>query len=267
MKQIIFVLIVALVIGMIALTTSAQEEMPSCEEVFVAYGNFMENEPSGLVAVAQLAQWRRQLEQQDTHPCDDVPYEALIDALNLTADSLLSAHLGSSDAGDLLALANTRRDIAAETLVIPPVSPTPLGLIAIIESPTNGEVVPFNIQAQGSANTEMLGENKLWLMVFVSNKYYPQAQDGCSDQRESLPISRRNDRWQMPMGLGQEGSVDKGKEFELGVVVVDTEGHAKLNEYFDQWCANQSWTGLSETQLYDEIGAEDASEWIAVTRS
>jgi hypothetical protein len=246
--------IVLFVIILMTFTTAAQEA--DCAVIYLQYADLMAENPNDLQAVAQLQAWRRTLESEDSAPCEETAYRALVTALNLSADSIISDQLGNDeDSAAFRAEADTQAAVAARELAIDTDGVIVDDELPIIESPTNDQVMP-NHQAtvRGTYNPDIYGADKdmqLWVFVVpLSQMYYPQILAGCEPERRNSLSYRPNGTWTSGAFLGTE-EAGAGEPFEILLMAGDTDASNAVYDTFENiWCPNEDFPGLTADEVF-----------------
>ena len=206
-------------------------------------------EEEGLQRAASFQGLRRCLDELQPRSAEMELSDVLQNALNLAADSIVSGLIGETDDAALLqAQANQVHQRALEIIVAGPIIIPNAGTI---ESPAEGESAPEVAQIIGTrVDSELNEDNHLWLFVVTPNNLtYPQGNNMCvAGERTPIPFNAFDDGWSMTVGLGDATSV--GQQFTLVLVTVDAVTHAFLNRTLDQWCAANSFVGLTQQELF-----------------
>jgi hypothetical protein len=245
----------------------AQEQEVDCTTILVDYREFKTTNPDNLADMAILQEWRRMLEAADPLPCDEDAFKALVKAINLTGDSILSNLLDKSeDAVNFQADASTQEAIAAQTLIEPP------DIVdgAMITSPTDGQTgVDFTVIVEGTypaTQYDFTTPDQLWLFVVPasSQRRYPQIVEGC-DAAARSPIVYENGNFSTTVLLGTE-DLGRGEPFTIILMSADSAATEALYAKFDEWCAAQDYPGLSAREVAGIAGLEQLYS-VTVTRA
>lgn len=266
MRLVLILLVLVSVLGYIpvaAQDTSCDAETTQAWKdktfsILLRYDEAVEN-PNGLETALVIQALRREFDQIEIPDCAVEPDAKLfVNMLNLTADYLVAQAAEESSLSEtLMAAATPIHDAVSGAFVgFTPSNGTTVTVVGQITSPVPDESVVQEAQVAGTYDADLLGDNFLWLFVLAPNGLlYPQAQNGCpGDQRESVPLSRFDNTWRMTVYLGIPA--DTGKTFALVLGLASPEANDQLNTLFDGWCVDMNFTGLSQSQLFDEMGVE-----------
>lgn len=246
--------IVLFVIILMTFTAAAQEA--DCAVIYLQYADLMAENPNDLQAVAQLQAWRRALESEDSAPCEEVAYRALVTALNLSADSIISDQLGNDEnAAAFRAEAEAQAAVAARELAIDTDGVVVDSELPTIESPTDDQVMPgHQVTVRGTYDPDLYGADKemqLWVFVVpLSQMYYPQILAGCEPERRNSISYRPNGTWTAGAFLGTV-EAGAGEPFEIILMAGDADASTAIYDTFENdWCPNNDFRGLTGEQVF-----------------
>jgi hypothetical protein len=264
MRRSISIIFVFLVITGL-LPVAAQEQAADCTAILLAYRELKSGSLDDLESIALLQDWRYTLEAADPIPCDANAYRALVKAINLTGDSIVSNMLHKDDeATSRQAEASVQEAIAVELLLGSAVDTG-----ATIASPADGETVPSHLLVVTGTNSPNYGfttPDQLWVFVVPASnqRRYPQIVDGC-DPNAWSSVVYEDGTWSITATLGKEVE-GRGEAYIIMLMSADSAATSTLYDKFDGWCKINNYPGLSAREI-SEIEGLHQLQRITVTRA
>lgn len=137
--------------------------------------------------------------------------------------------------------------------------------IAFISSPLRDSSVPREIEVGGFYKPNSLLDRQLFVFVRpLNDRYYPQIPSGCDvNNRVSVDFDSTNNQWRLPIYVGSELDAPQSI-YEILLMIADTDTAENLYRRFGEWCTQDSFPGLSESEM-QQLGFEEIDS-IIVTR-
>jgi hypothetical protein len=135
--------------------------------------------------------------------------------------------------------------INQKTIIKPPTPPNDT-LVAKITSPMDGTPVESPVEVTGTVSGGDLKNKALWLVVNpkeLPGQFWPQG---------GGRIEPYNGEWSSLANIGG-GDRDKGKEFDIYVILLDNEGDAQLNSWVKKTNAEHDWPSLSLPRNHEKL--------------
>ncbi|MBZ0293164.1 MAG: hypothetical protein K8L99_11420 [Anaerolineae bacterium] len=259
-------IIVAVTIGFSYPRVVAQSDCTSWSQL--AYSAFDRyngvREGRDIQTAAQIQALRREVEAFDISicPAGEELYDALIQLLNLSSDSIVAGLADDPALAGELSFQMTDRYLTVAQLILE--GPT---VVAQITSPADESTVTrFDITIEGTYDPEALGENALWAFVKSPQQvYFPQIVNGCDTaRRASVALNPQRQTWSIPGYLGSQ-TAGIGDTFEIVLFVGGEEAEQFVYDYFDNACAANSYPGLTADEIYS--GVLEEVDFVKVTRT
>lgn len=234
-------------------------------EIALDYEDALETR-NDLKRAGELQELRRDLDELDRETEGDVEvYLMLQGAINLATDSAVAAEMGDDDdAEDLMEDADEKYQQAVACLA----GGDGNGRVdAEITKPEDGdELEGAELIIRGEYDPETLPEGSdLWVVIVPPNlMYYPQVFQGCDASTRTPVTYTPPDKWAVTAFLGTE-TEGIGDEYELTLMVGDADATAAIYAKFDEWCADETWPGLTGDEFY-EMGLVAIGDPIYVER-